>query len=66
MAKIIRYQLAHGENEGEVLLTDVAIKCPTEASLQANLPVAEREAYNGEYTIEDDGAEGETTKIQEE
>lgn len=58
MSKIIKYQLTYGEDEGEVLLTGVAIKCPTEASLQANLPIAEREAYNGEYTIEDDGAEG--------
>lgn len=41
--------------EVEIILNDVAIKCNTEASFQANLPVAEREAYNGEYTVEDDG-----------
>ena len=39
----------------EVSLADVSIQCDTETSFQANLPIAEREAYNGEYTVEDDG-----------
>lgn len=38
--------------EVEVVLTDAAIKCSTEASFQANLPIAEREAYNGEIVVE--------------
>lgn len=41
--------------EVEISLNDATIKCDTEASFQANLPIAEREAYNGEYTVEDDG-----------
>lgn len=45
------------EVQHEVTLTfsDVTIKCYTEASLQANLTIAEREAYDGVYTVEDDG-----------
>lgn len=43
------------EQEVKTILSDKAIKCSTEASFQANLPIAEKEAYNGEYTVEDDG-----------
>lgn len=38
--------------EIELVLNDVSIACPTQKSLDANLPVAQREAYNGEYTID--------------
>lgn len=38
--------------EVEVVLTDAAIKCSTEASFQANLLIAESEAYNGEIVVE--------------
>lgn len=38
--------------EIEVVFTNAAIKCSTEASFQANLPIAEREAYNGEIVVE--------------
>lgn len=39
--------------ETEIIFTDVAIRCETDETLQANLPIAEREAYNGEYTVEE-------------
>lgn len=32
--------------------TDCALYCPTESAYEANLPIAQREAYNGEYTVE--------------
>jgi hypothetical protein len=38
--------------EIEVVLNDVSIACSTQKSLDANLPVAQKEAYNGEYAIE--------------
>jgi hypothetical protein len=38
--------------EIEVVLTDAVIVCPTEEVLNANLPIAQKEAYNGEYTVE--------------
>lgn len=38
--------------EVETVLTAAYIQCVTEASLEASLPIAQREAYNGEYTIE--------------
>ena len=38
--------------EIEVVLTDAVIVCPTEDVLNANLPIAQKEAYNGEYTVE--------------
>ena len=41
--------------EVERIFTAASIKCDTEAIFQANLPIAQAEAYNGEYTIEDDG-----------
>lgn len=36
----------------ETVLMPASIRCATEASLEASLPIAQREAYNGEYTIE--------------
>ena len=38
--------------EIETKLTAKMIRCATEASLEASLPIAQREAYNGEYSIE--------------
>lgn len=38
--------------EVETVLTWVAIRCVTEASLEANLLIAQKEAYSGEYVIE--------------
>lgn len=65
MAKVIRYQIVMAEIDRgteenpdiEKSLFDKEILCPNEAAFQANLPIAQREAYNGEYTIEDDGVE---------
>lgn len=31
---------------------DASVECPTQESLDANLPMVQSEAYNGEYTIE--------------
>lgn len=38
--------------EIEVVLNDVFIVCPTEEVFNANLPMVQKEAYNGEYTVE--------------
>ena len=47
--KIIRYKYL-----SEDILIDKEFRC-SEDSLEANEAIAKREAYNGEYTIEDDG-----------
>lgn len=47
--KIIRYKFL-----SEEILIDKEFRCP-ESSLEANVEVAKSEAYNGEYTIEDNG-----------
>lgn len=59
--KIIKYQLCTRVNHGteeeplwENVLSDVEIRC-TADNLKANEAIAQREAYNGEYTIEDGG-----------
>lgn len=38
-------------------LATVVVECPTQAILEEKEEIAKREAYNGEYAIEDDGAE---------
>ena len=40
--------------EVEQIFSDVKIKC-TAADFEANYAIAEKEAYNGEITVEDDG-----------
>lgn len=55
--KIIKY-LMNDETEKE-------IRCPS-ASLEENLAIAKAEAYNGEYTIEDDDIEEVVTPTTEE
>lgn len=60
--KIINYkflscQINHGTEENpdiEQIFLDKQICC-TSDNLKANEEIAKREAYNGEYTIEDDG-----------
>lgn len=52
--KIIRYKFLSVKTETEEILINKEFRCP-ESSLEANLEVAKSEAYNGEYTIEDDG-----------
>lgn len=60
--KIIKYILAVKTNIGtkEEPVWEISkggrvkLKC-TESNLEANEAIAKREAYNGEYTIEDDG-----------
>ena len=66
MAKIIKYKLMtevkntyldmDGKETEEVtqIFSDVEIRC-TEANFAANYAIAEKEAYNGEITVEDDG-----------
>jgi hypothetical protein len=52
--KIIRYKfLTSGEGAEEILI-DKEFRCPA-ARLAANEETAKREAYKGEYTVEDDG-----------
>ena len=63
MAKIIKYQfLSHEINHGteenpdiEQVFESKEVRCRTEESFQRVLPMVEQEAYNGEYTVEDDG-----------
>ena len=59
--KIIKYQICNRVNRGteaepawEDVLYPVEIRCAA-AYLEANEAVAAAEAYNGEYTVEDDG-----------
>lgn len=71
--KKIKYNLCtrinHGTEEEplyEDLLSPVEIHC-TADKLEANEAIAKAEAYNGEYTIEDDGQpEPEVQPTQEE
>ena len=58
--KIIKYIYHVPVNEGteqHPKMADrfypVEIKCDTEESLNANIELAKKEAYNGEYTIEE-------------
>ena len=46
MAKIIKYKFLSGEN-----LLDTSIECKTQADLDANYPIAEKEAV-GEILVE--------------
>lgn len=59
--KIIKYQLCTRVNHGteeepkwEDILSPVEIRCSSD-NLEANEAIALKEAYNGEYIIEDDG-----------
>ena len=52
--KIIRYKFLCSETENEKILIDIEYRCSAD-KLSANEEIAKREAYNGEYTIEDDG-----------
>lgn len=61
--KIIKYkflscEINHGTEDNpdiEQVFLYPEIHCETQEMLNANLPIIEIEAYNGEYTIEDDG-----------
>ena len=55
--KIIRYKYL-----SEDILIDKEFRC-SEDSLEANEAIAKREAYNGEYTIEDDGQPEPETEV---
>jgi hypothetical protein len=64
--KIIKYQLmtkvkniyldmdGKETEEATQIFSDVEIRC-TAANFEANYAIAEKEAYNGEITVEDDG-----------
>lgn len=66
MGKVIKYkflscEINHGTEENpdiERMVLDKEILCKTEAIFEFSLPIAVKEAYNGEYIVEDDG-EGE-------
>ena len=57
MAKIIKYNLCakvdHGTDEATEIKEILSAVCMSWS--EANEDIAKREAYNGEYTIEDDG-----------
>ena len=66
--KIIKYQLMTEANRGteenpvvEQEFYDVVITC-TADNLESNVEIAKAEAYNGKYTIEDDGVPEEITQ----
>lgn len=48
--KVIKYKCVVGEVDAEPILSDVEMGWN-----ETNEEIAKREAYNGEYTIEDDG-----------
>lgn len=50
MAKVIKYFRCVEENEENLIPVEMGWN-------EVNEQIAKREAYNGEYTIEDDGAE---------
>lgn len=53
MAKIISYQFAVGENsQGEQILQEKNLVCPTQSAYDANYPIAEKEAYQGKIDVE--------------
>ena len=51
MAKVIKYQLCTRGESGTEILTDV-----TMGWNETNEAIAAAEAYNGKYTVEDDGS----------
>ena len=55
--KIIKYQLMTEINQGTEKYPDIvqSFSCKEMGWTEANEELAKREAYNGEYTIEDDG-----------
>jgi hypothetical protein len=68
--KIIKYnflscRINHGTEEPnyEDVILPKEIHC-TADNLEANEAIAQKEAYNGEYTIEDDGVEETATPTQ--
>lgn len=53
MAKIIYYQFVVGENgQGEQILQEKNLVCPTQSAYDANYPIAEKEAYQGKIDVE--------------
>lgn len=68
--KIIKYETMTESNCGTEekpnivqIFTPIEIRCKEE-HLTANIEIAKKEAYNGEYTIEDDGVEEVITPTQ--
>lgn len=62
--KIIKYVICTQANHGTEkqprfvnTFSKVEIECPTEEILKENLEIAKKEAYNGEYTVEEVGDE---------
>ena len=68
--KIIKYQICtrvnHGTEENPKwadILNNKEIRCTVD-NLESNEALVQKEAYNGEYTIEDDGIEEVSTPTQ--
>jgi hypothetical protein len=53
------------QQEVETILTPALISCKTQESFDKNLPIAQKEAYSGEYTVEGE-FEPEAAPTQEE
>jgi hypothetical protein len=55
--KLIKYKILGNKAafQVEAPLFEVIIRCETQEVLNATLPGVLEDAYNGEYTIEDDG-----------
>lgn len=60
MAKVIKYkflscEVNHGTEENpkyEPVFLDKELHCRTEADFEISLPIAQEEAFNGEYTVD--------------
>lgn len=68
MAKVIKYLLYTKANNGTEKEPDIidTLSTVTMGWNEANEEIAKREAYNGEYTIEDDGVEEDIEATTEE
>ena len=59
--KKIEFLICHGNEETEQTFTKQSCIC-TEEQLSINIEIVKKIAYNGEYTIEDDGQPDPTTE----
>lgn len=60
----IKYQICD-EIDGKTVFTDKVIECAS-SMLEANLSIALQEAYDGKYTVEDDGMDEEAPRTTDE
>lgn len=66
MAKVIKYQFLSCEVDGKKIFFEKELFCNNEEDFAASLPIAQEEAFNGEYTVEGDFAPAADASDQEE